>query len=134
MPTEMGSAGQSMGMVWTGRVISGLVVALMLFGVVYGFVKPEESRAGFQQMGYPVSLATPVTIAMLVSVLLYAIPRTCVFGAILLSGYMGGAVATHLRLGQPQYVVPFVVAALAWLGIWLREARLRAVLPLRAPR
>jgi hypothetical protein len=87
-------AGTSKGMLWTGRIISGLIVALLLFGASYGFLKPEESRQGFKEMGYPESLQMTIGIAMLASVVLYAIPRTCVFGAILLTGYMGGAIAT----------------------------------------
>jgi hypothetical protein len=89
------------------------------------------SRQGFKEMGYPDSLATPVTIVFLGSTLLYAIPRTSVLGAILLTGYFGGAIATHLRLGQPTFVVGLSIAILAWLGIYLRDGRLRALLPLR---
>jgi hypothetical protein len=123
--------GTSKGLVWTGRILSGLLVALLLLSASYGFMKPEESRKGFIAMGYPDSVATPVTIAMIVSVLLYAIPQTSVLGAILLTGYLGGAVATHVRLTQSIFVIPIVVAIVAWLGIYLRDARLRAILPLR---
>jgi hypothetical protein len=118
-------------MVWAGRILSGLIVAFLLLLASFGFFKPEESRQGFKEMGYPDSLATPVTIVLLTSVSLYAIPRTTVLGAILLTGYFGGAIATHLRLGQPTFVVGLSVAILAWLGIYLRDARLRALLPMR---
>jgi len=74
----------------------------------------------------------PVTIALLVSTALYAIPRTSVFGAILLTGYLGGAIATHVRLLQPSFAIPLATAIVAWLGIYLREGRLRHVLPLRS--
>jgi hypothetical protein len=121
----------SKGMLWTGRILSGLIVALMLFTVSFGLLKPEMSRQGMRDMGYPESVGTPITIALLASVLLYAIPRTCVLGAILLTGYFGGAIATHVRLSQPTFVVALSVAVLAWLGIYLRDARLRALLPLR---
>jgi hypothetical protein len=121
----------SKGMLWTGRVLSGLVVALMLLGLSMGFLKPEVSRQGMKDMGYPEAVGMPVTIALLVSTLLYAIPRTSVFGAILLTGYLGGAVATHVRLLQPAFVIPLVVGVVVWLGIYLREGRLRVVLPLR---
>lgn len=121
----------SKGMLLTGRILSGLIVAFMLFTVSFGFLKPEVSRQGMKDMGYPESVGMPITIALLASVLLYAIPRTCVLGAILLTGYFGGAIATHVRLSQPTFVIALSVAVLAWLGIYLRDARLRALLPLR---
>ena len=125
------SQGTSKGMLWTGRILSGLAVAFMLLAASFGVFKPEESRKGFRDMGYPESVATPVMIALIASTLIYAIPRTSVFGAILLTGYLGGAIATHVRLTQPVFVFPLVVAILAWVGIYFRDARLRAVLPLR---
>lgn len=130
MPTE--AAATSKGLLWTGRIISGLIVAFLLFLAAYGFFEPEMSRKGMHDMGYPESVATPIAIAMLTSALLYAIPRTCIFGAILLTGYMGGAIATHLRLGQPTFVIPALIAVLAWLAVYLRDSRLRALLPLRS--
>jgi DoxX-like family len=131
MSLPVATAPATKGMLWTGRILSGLIVAFMLFLASYGFFKPEISRQGFRDMGYPDSLAIPITIALLSSTLLYAIPRTCVLGAILLTGYLGGAIATHLRLGQPTFVIPLSIAILAWLGIYLRDTRLRALLPLR---
>jgi len=122
----------SKGRLWTGRILSGLVVALMLFGIGFGFLKPEVSRQAMRDMGYPDSVSLPVTIALLVSTALYAIPRTSVFGAILLTGYLGGAIATHVRLLQPSFAIPLATAIVAWLGIYLREGRLRHVLPLRS--
>ena len=121
----------SKGMLWTGRILSGLIVALMLFAASFGFIKPEASRQGMKDMGYPESVGMPITIALLASTLLYAIPRTSVLGAILLTGYFGGAIATHVRLGQPAFVMALSIGVLAWLGIYLRDARLRALLPLR---
>ncbi|MFY9732697.1 MAG: DoxX family protein [Candidatus Acidiferrales bacterium] len=121
----------SKGMLWTGRVLSGLIVALMLFAASFGFLKPEMSRQGMKDMGYPQSVGMPITIALLASTLLYAIPRTSVLGAILLTGYFGGAIATHVRLGQPTFVMALSIGVLAWLGIYLRDARLRALLPIR---
>jgi len=121
----------SKGMLWTGRILSGLIVALMLFAASFGFLKPEMSRQGMKDMGYPQSVGMPITIALLASTLLYAIPRTCVLGAILLTGYFGGAIATHVRLEQPAFVMALSIGVLAWLGIYLRDARLRALLPVR---
>jgi hypothetical protein len=125
------AAPTSKGMLWTGRILSGLIVALMLFAASFGFLKPEMSRQGMKDMGYPQSVGMPITIALLASTLLYAIPRTCVLGAILLTGYFGGAIATHVRLEQPAFVMALSIGVLAWLGIYLRDARLRALLPLR---
>jgi DoxX-like family len=125
------AAPTSKGMLWTGRILSGLIVALMLFAASFGFLKPEISRQGMKDMGYPQSVGMPITIALLASTLLYAIPRTCVLGAILLTGYFGGAIATHVRLEQPAFVIALSMAVLAWLGVYLRDARLRALLPLR---
>jgi len=121
----------SKGMLLTGRILSGLIVAFILLVTSYGLLKPEMSRQGMRDMGYPDSAATPIAIAFLVSTVLYAIPRTCVLGAILLTGYFGGAIATHVRLSQPTFVVGLSMAVLAWLGIYLRDARLRALLPFR---
>jgi hypothetical protein len=80
--------------------------------------------------GYPAGVALPLFIVELVCVLLYAIPRTAVLGAILLTGYLGGAVATHVRVGEPWFL-PVIFGVLVWLGIYLREPRLRELAPLR---
>lgn len=85
---------------------------------------------GFQQMGYMDSLAVPLGIVELVCTLLYVIPQTAVLGAILLTGYLGGATATHLRVNEP-FIAPVVVGVLVWLGLYLRDTRLRALAPLR---
>jgi hypothetical protein len=118
-------------MLRTGQIISGLIVAFLLVMASFGVLKPEMSRQGMRDMGYPESAGTPIGVVFIACVVLYAIPRTCVLGAILLTGYFGGAIATHVRLGQPTFVVALSMAVLAWLGIYLRDARLRALLPLR---
>jgi hypothetical protein len=130
MPTE--AAATSKGMLWTGRILSGLFVAFLSLTTLIGFLKPEMGRKGMHDMGYPESVGTPIGIALVASLVLYAIPRTAVLGAILITGYMGGATATHVRLEQPVFIVPVLFAALAWLGIYLRDSRLRAILPLRS--
>jgi hypothetical protein len=122
----------SKGMLWTGRILSGVVVALLLFGASYGFLHPEKAREDMRTYGYPDSVSIPISTALLVSTLLYAIPRTSVFGAIMLTGYLGGAIATHVQKLEPNFAAPLIVAIMAWLGIYLREARLRGVLPLRS--
>jgi hypothetical protein len=116
---------------WTGRIISGILVLFMLFNCSISLFKPAFARAGFAHLGYPESLATGVAIAMFVCTVLYAIPSTSILGAILLTGYLGGATASHLRIGEPFYF-PVIVGVLVWLGLFLREERLRALVPLRS--
>jgi hypothetical protein len=128
MPAEM--VGTSKAMLWTGRILSGLIVAFMAYGAAIGFTKPDMVQQGFEHMGYPYSLHTVFAILMIGCTVIYAIPQTSVFGAILLTAYFGGATATHLRIGEPPYI-PIVVAVLAWIGVYLRDERLRALVPLR---
>jgi DoxX-like protein len=82
------------------------------------------------KLGYAVSLAPWIGLSLLVSTILYAVPRTAVLGAILLTGYLGGAVATQVRVGDPWFLFPAVIGALAWAGLWCRSARLHDLLPL----
>jgi hypothetical protein len=129
MPTE--AAPTSKGMLWTGRILSGLFVAFMLFNASFGFSKPDMVRDGFAHMGIPYSLHNAFAVIMLACILLYAIPQTSVLGAILFTGYFGGATITHLRIGEPFYF-PVLVSVLAWLALYLRDSRLRALIPLRS--
>ena len=115
---------------WAGRIISGIVVLFMLFNCSIALVEPAFARAGFAHLGYPDSVAPGVAILMLVCTVIYAIPQTSILGAILLTGYLGGADASHLRIGESFYL-PIVVGVLVWIGIYLREERLRALVPLR---
>jgi DoxX-like protein len=126
--TQVSSA--STKLVWAGRILSGLLVLFMLFNSAVGLLKPDFAKAGFAHLGYPDRLAPGVTIAMLACTLIYAIPQTSILGAILLTGYLGGATASHLRVGEPFYL-PVIIGVLFWLGIYLREDRLRALVPLR---
>jgi DoxX-like family len=116
-------------MVWAGRIISALPAALLLSGGVTGLLKPAFVTEGFAHMGYPESLALSIGILELACALLYVIPRTSILGAILLTGYLGGATATHVRIGEP-FFAPVVVGALVWAGLYLRDRRLRALIPL----
>ena len=125
------SAGSSKKMIWTGRILTGLVAAFMLFNGAIAVMNPPFAREGFAHLGYPDSAGLGVAIALLASAVIYSIPRTSVLGVILLTGYLGGATASHVRIGEPFYF-PVVVAVLAWVGIYLREARLRALIPLRS--
>jgi ABC-type transport system involved in cytochrome c biogenesis permease component len=121
--------------IWTGRVISGLVAGFLVFDSVLKFLKPPPVVDTFAHLGLPVSLAVPLGIILLFCDALYVIPRTSVLGAVLLTGYLGGAVVTHLRSGDPLFshvLFPIYFGALIWLGLYLREGRLRALIPLRS--
>ena len=118
--------------IWTGRVISWLVGLFVLTsGLNLMFIRSSDLREGFAKFGYAESAMTPIGIAAFGASLLYLIPRTSILGAILLTGYLGGAVATHTRINDPSLIAPLVVGMLAWLGLWLRIEALRSLLPLR---
>ena len=118
-------------MLWAGRIMSTLPVLLLLFSGVMKVVKAAPVVEGFARFGYPESLALGIGVLELVCTVAYVIPRTSVFGAILLTGYLGGAVATHVRIGNPSFA-PIVLGVLVWGGLCLRDERLRALLPLRS--
>jgi hypothetical protein len=133
MPEEAQIAQVSKGTLWAGRIMSGLPALFLLFGGVMDLVKPPAVVAGTLQMGYPESVILGLGIAVLACTILYLIPRTSILGAILLTGYLGGAVATHVRVGENSKIVfPILFAVLLWGGLYLREARLRALVPLRS--
>jgi DoxX-like family len=128
-------APNSKGRLWTGRIMSALPVLFLLMDGVMKLVKPEPVLRATVQLGYPESVIFGLGIVLLVCVVLYVIPRTAVLGAILLTGYLGGAVATHVRVGDPLFshiLFPVYVAILVWGGLYLREERLRALIPLRS--
>lgn len=116
---------------WTGRILSGLAAALLLLGGIMDVLKLPQAVEGAVQAGYPAGVVFPLGVVVLVCVALYAIPRTSVLGAILLTGYLGGATATHVRLGQAQFIAPVVFGVFVWAGLWLRDTRLRTLLPVR---
>jgi hypothetical protein len=91
---------------------------------------PEMLKAFTGQLGYPEGALLGIAIAEVGSALLYAFPRTAVLGAILVTGYMGGAMATHVRIGEP-FFAQLGIGVLVWAGLWLRDARLRALVPIR---
>lgn len=118
-------------MLWAGRIISALPVLLLLFAGVMKLMKPAAVVQGFAHSGYPERLILVIGILELTCAVIYAIPRTAVLGAVLLTAFMGGATATHVRIGEP-FIVPVMVGVLVWVGLFLREERLRALLPLRS--
>jgi len=115
---------------WAGRIISALPVLLLLFSAVIKLVKPPEVVEGFTRLGYAESLALGIGILELVCTIVYMIPRTSILGAILLTGYLGGATATHVRIGEP-FFAPIILGVLVWGGLFLRDEQLRELIPLR---
>jgi hypothetical protein len=133
MPSDVQTVPVSPGMLWTGRIMSTLPALFLLFGGVMDLLKPPSVVAGTLKMGYPESIIFGLGIVVLACTILYLLPRTSVLGAILLTGYLGGAVATHVRIQDFRSVpIPVVFAALLWGGLYLRDSRLRALLPLRS--
>lgn len=116
--------------VWIGRVISGLVSAAFLMSAFMKLKGGEELTQGMAHLGLPDSMVKPLAVLELTCVVLYLIPATSMLGAILLAGYMGGAICTHWRVGDA-FPTQIALGVAAWLGLWLRDARLRALLPLR---
>jgi len=117
-------------LLWTGRVFSGLAILFFLFDGVMKLVKPAVVVSSTVALGYPESEIVGIGITVLACTVLYAIPRTSVLGAILLTGYLGGAIASKVRIEAPLFDVVFalVFAAFIWGGLYLREPRLRALL------
>ncbi|HEV7515956.1 MAG TPA: DoxX family protein [Thermoanaerobaculia bacterium] len=133
MPSDVQTVPIPKGRLWAGRIMSGLTALFLLFGGVMDLVKPPYVVEGTLKMGYPENIIFGLGVVVLACTILYLIPRTAVLGVILLTGYLGGAVATHVRMNDLRSVpVPVVVAALLWGGLWLRDSRLRALIPLRS--
>ena len=134
MQSEPSTARPSKAALWTGRVMSGLPALFLLFDAAMKLVKPQFVVDATVRLGYPEGVIVPLGVVLLVCTVLYLVPRTSVLGAILLTGYLGGAVATHVRHEDSPFeiVFPFVLGALIWGGLVLREPRLRLVLPWRS--
>jgi len=119
----------SKGLLWTGRILSALPVLMLLFSAAMKFSGSPDLAKGFAHLGWKIELAPGLGVLELVCTLLYAVPRTSVLGAILLTAYLGGATATHVRVGDP-YVATVIVGVVIWGGLFLRYPRLRELLPL----
>jgi hypothetical protein len=119
---------------WTGRALSGVTAALLILDSAGKLLEVQPVVDGTKQLGYPPDIAFSLGVTLLSCVLVYLVPRTSVLGAVLLTGYLGGAVATHVRVGSPLFthvLAPTYVAALLWGGLVLRDSRLRAFMPWR---
>lgn len=116
---------------WLGRAITALPILFLLFDGTIKLMNIPAVSQSFKDLGYQRNLALELGILELVLVAIYLVPRTAILGAVLWTGYLGGAIATHLRLDQPLFshtLFPIYVAVPLWLGLWLRDARLRASL------
>jgi hypothetical protein len=121
---------------WTGRIISGLATLFLLLDALGKLLKPAPVVAGTVRLGYSEALIVPIGIVLATCTVLYLMPRRAVLGSILLTGYLGGAVATHVRAGDPVFPVlfPVMLGILLWGGHWLRDSRLRSLIPFTATR
>jgi hypothetical protein len=118
--------------VWAGRVISVLASLVFLFSAFLKLKGGPELAQGIAHLGLPESMVMPLAIVEISCTVIYLIPATSVLGAILLAGYVGGTICTHWRVGDP-FFVQIVLGLLVWLGLYLREPRLKALIPLRRP-
>ncbi|MCI0354447.1 MAG: DoxX family protein [Acidobacteria bacterium] len=137
MHTVAATAAVSKGALWGGRILSSLPALFLLMDSVGKFLKPAPVVEGTVKLGYSESIILPLGIVLLVCTGLYLIPRTSVLGAILLTGYLGGAVATHARVGDPLFshiLFPTYLGVMLWGGLYLRDPRVRALIPLKDSR
>jgi hypothetical protein len=119
---------------WIGRALSALAILFLTFDSVIKLLKLPVAIQGTTELGYPESVVFGIGLVQLVCLALYVIPQTSVFGAILFTGYLGGAIATHVRIGSPLFthiLFPIYVAILIWGGLYAREPRLRSLIPIR---
>ena len=119
---------------WAGRIMSALPALFLLVDGIAKSAKPAPVVEGTVKLGYPETVIVPLGIILLTCTIIYVIPRTSVLGAILLTGYLGGAVATHVRVGDPLFthvLFPVYLGVLIWGGLYLRDDRLPALIPLK---
>ena len=122
------------GTLWTGRIISLIPILMLLFSAVLKFVKPPSIVQEFTRLGYAEHHAVVLGILELGCTIIYAIPATSILGAILLTGYLGGAMASHVRIGSPLFthtLFGLYLGLMVWGGLWLRDRNLRSLIPFR---
>jgi uncharacterized membrane protein YphA (DoxX/SURF4 family) len=133
MDSSTQTAPPSKAALWTGRILTILPALMLLMSGIMKIAKPPSVVQGFEHLGYPERLAMTLAILEIGCTLIYLIPQTTVLGAILLTGYLGGATATHLRIGEPvNCITTVLLGVVIWLGVFLRDPRLRALIPLRS--
>ncbi len=116
-----------------GWVLTILPAGMLLMSATMKFLKPPEVLKSMEPLGLPSHIITPLGLLEVCCTILYLIPKTAVLGAILLTGYLGGAILTHLRVGD-QFIAPAILGIVLWFGLFLREPRLRMLIPLRSGR
>ncbi|MDG3006074.1 DoxX family protein [Paludisphaera mucosa] len=136
MTSETPTPDVARGAFWTGRVLSGLAIVFLLLDGVMKIARAQPVLEASAELQIPLRVVPGLGVVLVVATLIYALPRTSVLGAILLTGYLGGATWTHVRMGGPAFpvVFPSLIAAFVWGGLYLREPRLRSLIPLRNPR
>ncbi|MGE0062019.1 MAG: DoxX family protein [Xanthobacteraceae bacterium] len=125
---------ESRPVLWTGRVVTALVVAFLLMDAATKLIPIDAVVQGMREAGIPLERAQHIGLTVLVCAVLYALPRTAVLGAVLITGFLGGAMAAHLRDAGPLWphnLTVLAIGALAWAGLYLRDPRLRALFPYR---
>lgn len=125
--------GVSKSRIWVARILSAIAILFLLFDAIMKFIKPPMVVTTTVGLGYPEGTIVPIGAVLLLSTVLYAIPRTSVLGAILLTGYLGGAVATHVRVGAGLFPIlfPVIFGLFIWGGLYLRDRRISEMIPLR---
>ena len=118
-------------MLWTARIFTVLLALFLLMDATMKIVKSAPSMEGTVQAGYPANSVAPIGWTLLICLALYLIPRTSILGAILLTGYLGGATATMVRTSNRLFFLPIIFGMLSWLPLYLRDERVRALIPLR---
>jgi len=122
----------SKGMLWTGRILTVLIGLFLLFDSGIKLVKARAAVEGSLRLGYSENLVVPIGAALFVCLVLYLIPRTSILGAILLTGYLGGATATMVRMHDSWFFFPVVIGILVWGALYLRDGRVRRMIPLQS--
>ena len=124
----------SKGKLWTARIMSGIAVLFLVFDCAIKLIKESHAVEGTVQLGYPESSVVIIGIIETICLALYVTPRTSILGAILMTGYLGGAIATHVRLENPLFshvLFPIYIAILLWGGLYLHDRQLQALVPFR---
>lgn len=119
----------SKGALWTGRVLSAIVVLMLAMSAIFKFIQPTGFDEGLMHLGWKSDIMLYIGVVELACAVIYLVPRTAVLGAILVTAYLGGAVATHVRVGD-QFFIPVLLGMAAWGGLYLRDMRIRRLIPL----
>jgi hypothetical protein len=130
-PALAGGAESSAARLWTGRILTAIAVLFLVFDLAVKLFQAPAAMDATMALGYPASAILPIGLVELACLVVYLVPRTTVLGAVLWTGYLGGAVASQVRAGNPLFshvLFPIYVAALIWGGLWLRDRRARAIL------